>query len=131
LEALPGWAWNRVEDRWEDGFARLQSYVKREAHSRVSQHYHDGDGYRLGQWVGLQRSGFQKGTLEEDRRTRLAALPGWTWDPIEDAWQDLDHDGFRLGLWVANRRQDYRRGTLDEQRRRRLEALPGWAWSSP
>jgi hypothetical protein len=55
--------------------------VHREGHSRVPNRHRDGDGFRLGQWVQLQRRGYQRGTLEDERRCRLAALPGWTWTP--------------------------------------------------
>jgi superfamily II DNA or RNA helicase len=151
LEALPSWTWSPLEDAWEDGFARLQTYMEREGHSRVPRSYRDGDGFLLGQWVIHQRQRYQQGALEEERRRRLEALPSWTWDPLEDAWEDgfarlqtymereghsrvpqtyRDGDGFLLGQWVSNRRADHRRGTLDEQRRRRLEALPGWTWNT-
>jgi hypothetical protein len=35
----------------------------------------------------VQRRFFKKGRLDEDRRERLEALPGWTWDPREAAWE--------------------------------------------
>jgi hypothetical protein len=37
------------------------------------------DGYRLGNWVNIQRGNFANGTLDDDRRTRLQELPGWSW----------------------------------------------------
>ena len=76
-------------------------------------------------------------------------LPGWTWDPQAERWQEgfrhlqryvdrnghahvaksyKDHDDYSLGSWVARQRDDYARGRLDADRVRRLEALPGWRW---
>ncbi|MBO0728377.1 MAG: Helicase associated domain protein [Acidimicrobiaceae bacterium] len=150
LEALPGWTWNPLEDDWEEGFARLQSYVNGEGHSRVPHAYGDRDGSRLGLWVGVQRSEYRQGTLDEERRRRLEAVPGWTWDPRADDWEKglarlqshaqreghcqispgyRDTDEFPLGQWVAVQRRRYRRRTLDEEQRRRLEAVPGWTWN--
>lgn len=112
--------------------------------------YRDGSGFRLGQWVGVQRRGYQQGTLEEERARRLEALSGWTWNPNDDAWDEnlarlrnyvqregnaqvprrfSDGDGFALGQWAAVQRRKYRQGTLEKERHSRLEALPGWTWT--
>ena len=80
LEVLPGWTWQPRAGRWEDGFTHLESYVRRNGHSRVPDAYRDGDGYLLGDWVGRQRASRRGGHLSDERRRRLEALPGWTWD---------------------------------------------------
>jgi hypothetical protein len=149
LEAVPGWTWSIFGAGWEDWFERLQSYVKREGNSRVPNRYRDGDGLQLGNWVQNRRKEYQEGTLDEERRDQLEALPGWTWNALEDAWEEgfsrlqgyiqleghsrvpaqlVEDDGFRLGRWVHRQRQGYRRRTLAQERVRRLEALPGWGW---
>jgi transcriptional regulator with XRE-family HTH domain len=77
LEALPGWTWGRFRaDQWEQGFRRLQDYVKRNGDARVPQ-AEIVDGFRLGAWVTQQRH--DKEALDSDRARRLEALPGWTW----------------------------------------------------
>jgi hypothetical protein len=42
-------------------------------------HYVWSPGYRLGNWVNMQRGNFARGTLDDDRQTRLQDLPGWSW----------------------------------------------------
>jgi hypothetical protein len=151
LERLPRWTWDPREADWEDGFAYLQEFVEREGHSRVPRLYRGGDEFPLGQWVGVQRRGYQRRTLDEERRRRLEALSGWSWNPHDDAWErGFTHltifaereghgrvyrahreNGFPLGSWVSTQRHAYQHGTLEEDRVRRLESLPGWTWRAP
>jgi hypothetical protein len=78
LEAVRGWIWDPSADQWEEGFSHLERFVKREGHARVAAS-HVENGYRLGQWVGVQRKTYAKGRLASDRVSRLEAVPGWTW----------------------------------------------------
>lgn len=149
LEALRGWTWDPFTDAWEDGFSRLAEYVKDNGDARVPRS-EVVDGFGLGGWVKRQRRDFNAGRLNADRQARLEALPGWTWDPYTDQWEDgfrrlsdyaarhgdarVPHtcivDGFRLGTWVQVQRRKYTKVDLDETRQRRLEALPGWKWEA-
>jgi superfamily II DNA or RNA helicase len=148
LEELPGWTWETRAAWWEEGFGCLVSYAEREGHTRVPAK-HVEDGYRLGQWVNVQRTSYGKGTLSTDRISRLEELPGWTWDPHTDQWEEgfgcllryaereghtrvpAKHveDGYPLGRWVNWLRTLYGKGKLDPDRIRRLEELPGWTWT--
>jgi superfamily II DNA or RNA helicase len=149
LQQLPGWAWDPRVDNWEEGFSRLRHYVERHGDARVPQSYSD-EGYGLGRWVAKQRTSRDKGVLNADRQHRLQQLPGWTWDPRADQWEQgfarllhyvkchgharvpasytIDDDGHPLGRWVVKQRVNYVRGTLDADRQHRLQDLPGWAW---
>jgi hypothetical protein len=149
LEALPQWSWNPRDDAWEEGFRRLAEYTRQHGKARMPQTYTEADGYRLGSWVTTQRTAHDKGTLSAERIKRLEALPGWSWDPGAEVWEEhytqlLDFvteygtsrvpqtclvGGFRLGGWVQKQRTNYAAGKLTEDRQRRLEKLPEWRWS--
>jgi hypothetical protein len=145
LEALPGWEWEPMDARWEEGFTRLQEFVEREGHARVPS-THKERGYRLGQWVVVQRSFRQQARLSVERAARLDAVPGWVWHSKKADWErsfsvlerfvaregharvTAKHveDGFPLGLWVVKQRS--RREEFEAERQARLESLPGWVW---
>jgi hypothetical protein len=77
LEALPGWVWDIIAGKWEQGFQQLEVYIEREGHARVPQSFKTSGGYSLGRWVTKQRS--RKAQLSQERRLRLEDLPGWVW----------------------------------------------------
>ena len=149
LEELPGWTWDALADRWEEGFSRLQQYVKRHGHARVPKSY-TVDGYPLGAWMGTQRVKHGKGTLNADYQCRLEDLPGWTWDSRAAKWEEAfsrlqqyvkrhgharvpksyTDNGYKLGEWIATQRSFHSRGTLDADRENRLQDLPGWTWKA-
>ena len=151
LQDLPGWTWNTLDDSWETGFSQLAEYVNHHGHARVPVSFIVED-YRLGVWVVHQRSRHASGTLEADRERRLEELPGWTWDPFDDKWENgfrrlreyvacngdarmpasytTVDDGYPLGSWVTIQRSSHSKGTLDVDRERRLQALPGWTWDA-
>ena len=132
LEAIPGWTWTARSDMWERGFRHAQKYG-----TNFAQKEKDPEGYRLGQWINVQRSQCK----DPERRKRLESIPGWTWNTIEARFElaieqakkwgsrgkatRITPDGFRIGKWVNAQRTK----CADLERRKRLEALPDWTWS--
>ncbi len=128
---------------WEEGFAHLQAYAEEHGDCLVPVRYKTSDGYKLGVWVGKQRS--KKETLPPERRRRLDEL-GFVWDPFKQQWEEgfsrlrayvEEHgdclvpvryktsDGHRLGQWVGVQRAN--KDDLPPERRHRLDEL-GFVW---
>ncbi len=80
LEQLPGWLWEGNARTWEESFGHLTHYVGAVGHARPPADHLTDDGFRLGQWVGTQRTAYRAGHLPEDRIRRLQQLDGWAWD---------------------------------------------------
>ncbi len=112
---------------------------------------HIEDGYRLGQWVTVQRTKYKNGKLSPERIQTLEAVKGWVWNTHEAAWQEgFEHlqrfvkregqarvptsymdDGFKLGRWANYQRAAYKgqhRKKLTPERIQTLEAFEGWVW---
>ena len=150
LEEFPDWIWDAVTDQWEEGFRHLQEYVQQQGDALVSQSFRSADGYKLGQWVTIQRTVYRDGETSKDRQSRLEALPDWSWGPRDsrwDYWYSALEDYVRvngsarvprsdrssskadqLANWVQTQRTWYAKGSLRPDRATRLEVLPGWVW---
>jgi superfamily II DNA or RNA helicase len=126
---------------WEQGFAALQKFHKREGHCRVQARFKE-NGIKLGIWVGVQRK--KKEELTSDRLRRLDAL-NFSWDPVSEFWEQgfaalqefhkreghgrvpygWTEDGFNLGVWVSSQRN--KKEELSPERLMRLNSL-GFSW---
>ena len=139
----------RTTEAWEFWYGLVERYADREGSAMVPQHRFE-DEYPLGIWVSNQRSLRSGGRLSNERISRLEALPGWSWNTFEAAWEEgyrslrayVAREGHarvpskhregehQLGQWVVNQRNDKRNGKLATGLADRLEALPGWAWNT-
>lgn len=107
-------------------------------------------GFKLGQWLVVQRTRHKQGALSKERQNSLESA-GIVWNPLEARWEDafarfvalppaedgtrsthqsyIDSDGFKLGQWQHTQRIGYRRGILSAERVARLGAA-GFVWVS-
>lgn len=148
LERIPGWIWEPLAYRWSVAVAALRTFAAREGYTRVPDSHVEGR-LRLGEWVVTQRIWRNAGRLDPARTAELESLPGWSWDPVADDWNDmlntlrsfavregharvaashLEGD-LRLGSWVAAQRSRRRMGRLDPASIAELESVPGWTWN--
>jgi hypothetical protein len=131
-------------DRWERGFAALSKFRAREGHCCPSRH-HVERGFRLGQWVSVQRYG--KDQVPAERKWRLDKI-GFVWDWRDDHWEQnfaallkfkrrkghccvptFHREGdLRLGWWVATQRRNQKE--MSAERRARLNKI-GFVWHAP
>ena len=78
LELLQGWAWFPHELKWEIGYEALKKYVDENNSCLVPNRLITSSGYKLGDWVSIQRR--KKESLDPERKKRLEDFTGWTWN---------------------------------------------------
>ena|SRR5271166_4130722 len=78
------WTSMRQRKKVEMLFAHLQAFEKDQGHCRVPARYVNSSGYRLGQWVRVQR--YREDHMPVEQEARLDAL-GFTWDPLTADWE--------------------------------------------
>ena len=144
LDAIPGWEWEDA-DTWDEKLQHWVTMYKR-IQKTPSESSKDPEEKRVGVWQKRQRAEKRKGTLSEERITKLDAIPGWEWDT--DTWDEklqhwitvygrikktptvhsTDPDEKRAATWKQTQRYTKRKGTMSEERIAILEAIPGWEW---
>jgi hypothetical protein len=147
LEDVPHWVWDPREAGWREHFDLLTEYVSEYGDSNVRATYR-ARGRALGKWVSKQRSKYRNGSLSPERAELLADLPGWSWHPKTDEWEEgfarlaafavrethvrVPHGHVEgdtpLDRWVVVQRREHAQGRMPPERAARLEALPGWSW---
>ncbi|MEE7625239.1 Helicase associated domain protein [Methylobacter sp. Wu8] len=88
FEAIYGWSWDLLTEKWEEAFEQLQSYVKLNGDAKIPGLYVTSDGLKLGSWTATQRKNKSKNLLSQDRIERLEALSGWAWNPYAEQWEE-------------------------------------------
>jgi hypothetical protein len=138
-------SWSKSNtEHWERGFAALSKFHAREGQCCPLQRYVEG-GFRLGQWVSVQR--YRKDVMPAGRKRRLDKI-GFVWDRRDNLWEQSfaallnfkrreghccvptsHREGeLKLGWWVATQRRN--RKEMSAERRARLNKI-GFVWNAP
>jgi superfamily II DNA or RNA helicase len=138
-----GFSWDPRSEIWEHGFSALESFRKREGHSRLPCD-HVEIGVRLKAWMQYQRA--HKSNLSTDRIKRLDAI-NFSWDVFSEQWDyaygelikfrkqhghcqvpvSYEINGLKLGRWASTQRSN--KSSLSTERIKRLNSL-GFTWKA-
>ena len=136
LESIESWSWNPSEDEWQNNLKKLKEFVSMNGHALPPFRT------QIGTWVGGQRSSYRKNKLPAEKIDSLESIEGWSWDPIEDEWQNnlkklkefvLINNNFppiktTLGNWTGTQRYSYKNNKLPTEKIASLESIEGWSW---
>ena len=142
-DALRTFVVEQSTESWGFWFGLLEAYKETRGHCSVPSLAVTENGYRLGNWVQVQRKALRRGQLSDEKKQRLDAL-GFVWDSFEEKWEEgfnelkaynrehgnysvslsfVTENGFGLGTWVNSQRTAFGKNQLSDERRQRLEAL--------
>ncbi|HIJ83335.1 MAG TPA: hypothetical protein HPQ00_03925, partial [Magnetococcales bacterium] len=144
LNAL-GFVWSAKQDQWETLFQRFLIFKRCHLHGNVPDRWPED--LELCGWVQDQRREHRRGTMDDDRRSRLT-MAGFVWDPQALHWERMltafarfqrhhgDADPARvdpslatLSDWMASQRRMRGSGRLAADLVDRLDAL-GFIWDT-
>jgi hypothetical protein len=148
LEAVPGWQWDPIGDRWAQNYELLKVESVRRGTSLIPIREIT-NGLKLGAWCQEQRKAYARNALSHERIDLLQRIPNWTFSIFEDQWMNMyltlkeysekeGHaqpdwktvvNGKKLGVWVNNQYKRYKENTINLEQIELLESLPGWTWT--
>ena len=130
---------DEIGARWVSNLVALDQAVKAVGankiitfHSRVPKS-HKEDGYRLGQWVSVQRA--QKDVkLSPERIKRLDEI-GFVWDMLKQKWEEgfaalrqfKEREG-HCRVRVLHKEGDFKLGTWSREQRKAIDTLSPESW---
>ena len=143
LEKLKGWTWDNLKGTWDDKYEML---LKSLSENKSISIFNGKDAKELSRWVGNQRNQFKNGELSNERYQKLNSLKGWSWDPLQEIWDqriknlkeyiakngDLSkHKPKReteLGNWIRHQIAKYNSGRMPKEQYDDLNKIDGWTW---
>ena len=140
-----GFSWDARTDQWEEAFAALEKFGKKNGHLNVGKDVMAG-GMKLNSWVIRQRQFKNKGQISPLQIKRLNSI-GFSWDPRTESWEQAfaalekfhnrerhcnvpdNHieNGIQLGSWISVQRMLKKKSKLAHDRVGRMNNL-GVAW---
>ena len=140
--ALRTYLVEQVTASWNFWFGLLETFIEREGHSNIHQHFKTTDGYSLGAWVQSQKG--NEADILKNRKARLETLPGWIWAVQSKQWDERFDEllaykavhgnvniptdpSNELWVWVRKQRQSHSKSLLSQDRLQRLVEI-GFNW---
>ncbi len=147
LDQIAGWTWDAFDAAWWANYELLDEVTQQLGTSKISAKFIYKDA-KLGQWVSWTRKKYSNSELTPDQVHALNQLPGWTWDVLESAWNEIFaavaeisqvrdlftvekrevYKDLKVGQWIGVQRRN--RETMSEDRKKLLESLRGWHWDA-
>ena len=148
LEKIPGWSWEYKDvnvEGWNSAIRKLGDYVTE--FNELPKRSVVYKNFKLGDWVKGRRTDYNAGRISEARVKELESIPGWTWDPFGDAWNQTlrrletiaakspsglpkSFPDRYLSGWITSQRKLYAAKELTKEKIAKLEKLKGWQWSN-
>ncbi len=146
LDAI-GMSWGLSSDKWNYGYSLAESYFQEHGDLNVPSEYLTAEGFKLGKWIGSQRTRYRQEKLIPLRVRKLNRI-GMIWDTESYVWNEnfqlakqyykternllipnsyITPEGIHLGQWVANQRTQYRKENMSPERIHALEEI-GMVW---
>ena len=77
-----------VSSSWYEFFGAYQEFINKtgNVYLKVGEEF---NGYNLGDWLGYQRSLYNKNKLDQEKIDLLENTKGWTWDPDWDEFKKV------------------------------------------
>jgi hypothetical protein len=147
LDSLKGWSWGSYDSYWEEAIVELQIFHNSFGHGNVSKRYVSPSGFKLGRWVGNQRTAYlgkKRQKLSDIEVKELENVPGWSWNTLDVKWEEgfnqwqkyvkekgytkiprteKTDNGFPVGVWFQNQYGRYRKNIMLPERRKRFKQV--------
>jgi len=147
-----------VKITWDEWYKLAEAYYNHHGNLNVKQSFntsngyeYDETGYRLGIWLGNQRSKYNAEALTEEQKKKLELLGANFGNTQDVRWEmmyelakvyyehygnleikisfrtkngyEYDESGYKLGAWLSQQRWQHRHHTLFVDRTQKLEAI--------
>ena len=138
-------------DYWQNGFEHLTEYIHKHGNAHVPKGFVSPDGYKLGEWVSMQRVNYRKQNMDNETIQKLLSI-GFLFDghaaweaAKEEEWKvgyshlkafykenrhsnvtitfSSPRDGYPLGNWLQLQRIAYKNGRLSQEHYELLKVL--------
>ena len=148
-----GFRWKSTKEiQWENGYSHAEEYFETFGNLNTPSLYESPDGFKLGNWISVQKQNYRIGRLKKERKEKLDKL-GLVFEK-PDSWEvrfsiaeeyfkehhdllsmpsNYQKDKICIGQWLSEQRQIYRGNrkgkSLTEEQIKRLESI-GMYWDN-